>query len=266
MSRYSKTPPISKKRKLFRLLKALIKKPLILFSYPHSMAKKYKQYHKEIGIMFAEVRDAHLRKLRGRIGILLNTFIYLPIFVGFLASFVSIHSHTKDFTLYYRKVKRPIYAKTILKKATVVYDRVVFATTKIPLNRYDLGFFLGGYFFAFIGALILSLNPAFKRTDEIRKKFKALNLVDERGEPWGLTWTPDALMITSFNSEAKALVNRGAFWSTINFSPSRPRVFKEDKNKFIVFKRYELPYQVMFDKAEIEDKKPKDEKEASDGN
>ena len=250
------------------LFKYILLKLLGFFTFPHKIAKKYSKYNKEIGEMYHEIRDSNLARLKARNAKLLNLCIYLPIFLGFIASAISIYSHRNDFSLYHKKITTPIYAKSFPEKIKTISKRISYAVFEIPLNKFDYIFFFGGYFFAFFGAGFLSLNPAFAQEYIMREKFKALKLINENGEPWGLTWTPDALMITSFNNDPLALKANMKFWSTINFPPSNPKIFKNDMNKFIVYKRYELPASVVLEyKGEIEEEEDLDNKieEQNDG-
>src|SRR5690606_33606369 len=96
------------------------------------------------------------------------------------------------------------------------------------------------------GAWFLSLNPAFREEQRIRHIFATLSNIDSEGNPWKITWTPNAIMIESFNADPYALCSKNAFWSSINFPPSQPKVFPENMNKFIVQRRFELPSKLEY--------------------
>ena len=245
MDNFKKEQPKTNSQKIMTILKYILLKAFSFFSFPHKIARKYQRYNKEIGEMYHEIRDQNLSRLRARNAKLLNLFIYLPIFVGIMASAISVYSHKEDFSLYRKKITTTIYAKDFSTKAKVVVKRIHYAITETPFKKMDYFFILSGYFLAFIGASFLSLNPAFAQEFIIREKFRALKLLDANGDPWKLTWTPDALMITSFNNDPIALKGSGKFWSTINFPPSNPKIFKNDMNKFIVYRKYELPASVV---------------------
>ncbi len=217
-----------------------------LFYYPHKIAKRYNAYNAAVGEMIYETNDGSLDAIRRRNSWLINIFIYLPITAGVFGSLVSIYMHGKDFVSYINRISSPLEYQGFFSmiKAYVVRIWDIFAT--IPFNPLDYQLILWGYGVAIFCAWILSKHTAFREEAKIVHIFSTLGYIDSEGKPWKVTWTPDAIMITAFNCDPIALCSNNRFWSSVNFPPSMPKVFKNNMNKFVVQRKYELPSELMF--------------------
>ena len=229
----------SLKARLWNLIKGL-------FYYPHKIAKRYAGYNASVGEMIIETNDGSLDSIRRRNSWIVNIFIYLPITLGFIAPLVSVYSHKQDFIRYFNHVTSDVVYKGFFSMIGSYIGRVYEVFSMLPFTALDYQLFFWFYGGAILGAYILSKHTAFKKEEEIIHIFSTLGYIDSEGRPWRVTWTPDAIMITAFNCDPIALCSNNRFWSSLNFPPSPPKVFKNNMNKFVVQRKYELPSELVF--------------------
>lgn len=242
MADFKKQEFKKKKNILIRVFSYIFKLIFSFFIYPFKVAKRYKRYNGAISAIFNEIRNnTSLSRLRTRNSALINFGIYLPIFLAFFVSFIFIYSHKRDYSKYYKTISRPIYSKDIKSKAATVLKRIKFAYYKNPVNKADYVFFFVLYSISILNSSVLALNPAFEKEDEIREVLRSFNFLNQDGEPWKVVWTPEVIMFDTFGQDPTALVHNKKFWTSINFSPDNPKIFKSDMMKFCVQKRYSLP-------------------------
>lgn len=232
--------PIPIQKKLWRLFIKLLK-------YPRRVDKRYARYNGAISEILYETGNENLDVLRKRNAKLVNIFIRLPLIIGIIGSIVSLFLHWSDFNLYFEKAFASMYYKGFFSGVAAYIKRIYFIVTAIPLNRWDYLSIILGQFGSIIGAWFLSQNPAFDEEARIIHIFSTLGYIDSEGQPWKVTWTPDAVLIEAFNCDPYALCSNTRFWSSVNFPPSQPKVFKDNMNKFIVQRKYELPNQMIFE-------------------
>jgi hypothetical protein len=222
--------------------------------YPYTIIKKYNNYNIRLGDMAnllkeqdkEEIVQEEIGDLRKTNGKLIMTFIYFPILVGFICSSLSINSHSFEYKNYWGKITKPTIDVGIVDKVKTKFSQAKIIITECPYKKNDGIFILYGYLVALLGARFLSMNPVFKEEDHKSTVFGSLGYVDAEGEPWQITWTPDAIMIICFNCDPYLLCDNSRFWSSINFPPSLPTVSKETMNKFIVTRAYELSPKMTF--------------------
>lgn len=231
------TPPL--KARLWKWFKGLI-------YYPHKIAKRFAAYNYSVGEMIMETNNGTFDAYRRRNSLLVNSMIYLPMFIGFVGTFLSMYSHKEDFFKYWKLVTAPVKYSGVFNMIGEYVGRVVDIVTKLPFNALDYQLFIWFYGLAIFFAWVLSKHTAFKEEERIVHIFATLGYVDSEGKPWRVTWTPDAIMITAFNCDPVALCANNRFWSSVNFPPSPPKVFRTNMNKFIVMRKYELPAKMEF--------------------
>lgn len=235
------TPPLQKR---------IIRFFLDILKYPRKIFRRYAAYNAAIGEMFIETNNdnlkASLNSYRRRNAVLQNAFIILPMVAGVIALVVSIYLNRSEISFYFDRLFAPNY-NSGFKFISTIFKRIIYAFTNFPVGFKDLQFFFYGYLGSIFGAWIISKHPAFANEERIVHIFSTLGYIDSEGNPWKVTWTPEAIMITSFNCDPHVLVGRGQFWSSINFPPSAPKVFEGRMNKFIVERRYELPTGLKFE-------------------
>lgn len=239
-------PYVPLRKKIFRSIVFLLK-------YPRLMARKYMGYNGAIGEILLETGDISIDDLRRRNNYLVNLFIHAPFFLGILISVVSIYLHHNDFSFYIDKSFSPIFSQGFFSTIGAYFKRIHYIFTAIPVKKMDYLPFIIGYATSILGAFILSFNILFKKQDEITHIFSTLGYIDSEGKPWKVTWTPNAIMIEAFNCDAYALCNNNRFWSSVNFPPTTPKINKENMNKFIVQRKYELPSELIFELKGDED-------------
>lgn len=231
-------PPLYK-----RMLRLVFK----LLQYPRRIVKKYMAYNGAIGEILMETGDPSIDRLRRRNNKLVNIFIHAPLFLGLLISLISLYLHKDDFSQYLQTVFSPAVSKGFFSTLGLYIKKIKYILTAIPVRELDYLPFFYGYALSIIGAWILSLNPVFKEQDKITHIFSTLGYIDSEGNPWKVTWTPNAIMIESFNCDPFALCNNNRFWSSVNFPPTAPKVNRTNMNKFIVQRKYELPSELIFE-------------------
>ena len=231
------TPPF--KTRLWNWFKGLI-------YYPHKVAKRYASYNYAVGEMIIETNNGSLDALRRRNSLLVNSMIYLPMFIGFLGTFVSMYSHKSDFVHYINKITAPVVYSGFFSMIGKYLNRVYEIFFSLPFSATDYQLFIWFYGLSIAFAWLLSKHTAFKEEARITHIFSTLGYIDSEGNPWKVTWTPDAIMITAFNCDPVALCANNRFWSSVNFPPSPPKVFRSNMNKFIVMRKYELPAEMIF--------------------
>jgi hypothetical protein len=218
-----------------------------ILAYPFVIVKKYQNYNIRIGEMKSELKDDELDRLRTNNGKLTLLFVYLPIVLGILLSGISVNAHKYDYQSYWHRINRVDKTDGLTDGIEKKYKKVKIAVTELPVKKYDIMFIIYGYLFTILGARFLSLNPVFKEEEKITSIFASLGYIDADGNPWQVTWTPDAIQIISFNCDPLALCQNTRFWSTINFPPSlTPKISKTHMGKFIVTRAYELTPNMIF--------------------
>lgn len=227
--------------------KRLIRFIIALLKYPRRVAKRYAGYNGAIGEILHETGDESLDKIRRRNSQLVNIFIYLPMFLGFMVLLIILYLNHEAFGMYINKITAPVYAKGLFTSIGAYWRKLTYIFTGLPISSTQLYCVLGGYLGSVVGAWILSLNPAFKEQERIIHIFATLGYIDSEGKPWKVTWTPNAIMIESFNNDPFVLSQNTRFWSTVNFPPTTPKVFRNNMNKFIVQRKYELPDRLEYD-------------------
>lgn len=233
-------PPIPLHKVVWRFFMRILK-------YPRRIAKRYAGYNGAIGEILMETGDANIDQIRRRNAKLVNIFIYLPMFLGVMIALVFIYLDRGEFLNYLDRVITPIYAKGFFGNLSAYFRKIHYVFTGIPLSKVEIYAFFGGYLSSIIGAWFLSLNPVFKEQEKIVHIFSTLGYIDSEGNPWKVTWTPNAIMIEAFNCDPFALCNNTRFWSSVNFPPTTPKVFRNNMNKFIVQRKYELPDSLVFE-------------------
>jgi hypothetical protein len=231
------TPPVQ--QKIFQFLLDKLK-------YPKKIFDKYKVYNAAVSEILIETQNPSLHDLRVKNAKLVNFFILLPIFLGFVIMTVNIFTHRTDFIYYYFKATSSFGNVGYFQLIIDIIKRLYYIIFSFPFGLKIIKWLFYGYGLSICGAFILSLNPAFKEEDKISHIFATLGYIDAEGHPWKVTWTPEAIMITSFNCDAIALSQNTRFWSSINFPPSSPKILKKDMKKFIVMRKYELPQELVF--------------------
>jgi hypothetical protein len=221
-----------------------------IIAYPHVIIKKYQSYNIRVAEMRNELKkeeQSHeLERLLANNGKLILLFIYVPILLGIVCSGLSINSHKYDYQSYWRRLHTVERADGITDSIGNKWKKVKFAVAENPVKKYDFLLVMYGYMIAIMGARFLSINPIFKEEAKITEIFASLGMIDSQGNPWTVTWTPDAIQIDSFNCDPLALCSNLRFWSTINFPPSPPKINKIHRRKFIVVRAYELSPTMLF--------------------
>lgn len=230
--------PISFKRRLYNLVVSILK-------YPNQIVKRYRLYNYSIGEILFETGDIYLHQIRKRNTALVNFFVYLPYWGGVTFSIVFFYLEKESYRKFYEVLTSPLITKNSFFGIVPFLKRVFYFFTEIPLT-YELYPFIIGYAISILGAFVLSRNRAFKEQKKISDTFFSLGLVDAENKPWKVTWTPDALLIEAYNCDPYAFVNKKGFWSTINFSPSSPKVSRTNMNKIIIYRKSELPQKLEF--------------------
>jgi hypothetical protein len=217
-----------------------------ILGYPYSIIKKYNNYNIRVAEIVTELKDDELNRIRKNNGKLIMIFIYFPILLGLILSTVSIHSHYYDYQNYFNKINRQNMENTLSEKIGSKIKKAKIIVFEAPIRKTDFILIVYGYIFALLGARFLSINPIFKEEDKITNIFASLGYTDAEGKPWVVTWTPDAIMIVAFNCDPIQLCSNTRFWSTINFPPGTPKVSKNNMNKFIVTRAFELTPNMIF--------------------
>lgn len=228
------------------LLKILLRFILSILSYPYTIIRKYNDYNIRVGEMVNELKDEELNNIRLNNGKLVLIFIYLPITIGILFSAFSINFHKKDYITYWNNIKKEEKSSGINSVINSKIKKAKLIINEFPVKKSDILFLVYGYVAALIGARFLSLHPSFKQEKKLSEIFASLGYTDAEGNPWKITWTPDAVQIISFNCDPIQLCSNTRFWSTINFPPGTPKVSKTNMNKFIVSRAYELSPNIIF--------------------
>jgi hypothetical protein len=229
----------SLKTRLWNLLKGLL-------YYPHKVAKRYAAYNAAVGEMIIETNDGSLDPIRRRNSWLVNIFIYLPMTGGVAGSLFSMYFHRHDFVKYFEFITSPVKYTGFFSMIGKYIGRSIDIFSTLPFSSLDYQLFIWGYGLAIVFAYILSKHTSFKEEARIVHIFSTLGYIDSEGNPWKVTWTPNSIMITAFNCDPIALCANNRFWSSINFPPSPPKVFKNNMNKFVVQRKYELPAELTF--------------------
>lgn len=221
-----------------------------ILAYPYTIHRKFQNYNIRVGDMKNELKDKddehELDRLRSNNSKLTLLFIYLPTIIGILLSGISINTHKYDYQNYWHRLTKVEKNDGVTDGISKKYKKVKFAVTEIPVKKHDVAFLFYGYLITILGARFLSLNPIFKEEEKITSIFASLGNIDAEGNPWTVTWTPDAIQIISFNCDPLALCQNTRFWSTINFPPGAPKVSKTHMGKFIVTRAYELNATMLF--------------------
>lgn len=208
-------------------------------------------YNAAIGEMMEELKEKSLDRFRIRNNKLLNNFIRIPLALGFLVAFCSIATHYYEYHVFWYKLTSPLYSHGVFNFIYKFAKRIGFLIGNNPIHKLDILPIIVGYGVAILGSVVLSRHTAFRHVATIEAAFLYRGYVDAEGKPWKVTWTPDALMITAYNCDPNALINKMEFWNTISFPPSPPRIFKNNMNKFIVTRSYELPQAIIFEIKEV---------------
>jgi hypothetical protein len=225
-----------------------------LLAYPYTVIKKYNSYNIRLGDMAnllkehekEEVVQEEIASIRKTNGKLIMTIIYFPILIGMIFSFLSISSHSFEYKIYWNKINKETHDIGFFDKVHTKFNQLKIIIADCPYRKNDGIFIIYGYFAALLGARFLSMNPVFEEEERKAIIFASLGHTDAEGEPWQITWTPDAIMVICFNCDPYLLCDNSRFWSTINFPPSLPTVSKASMNKFIVTRAYELSPNMTF--------------------
>lgn len=236
---YSAPTPLKKKIVSF-ILETLL--------YPYSIIKKYNEYNLRILEIANELKDEGIYRIQKNNIKLVFMFIHIPIIIGILFFLIYSFESKEE---YYRFYKILVYenksiSPTMFDGIEFLFKKINLAIAQFPIKSDQLKLIFCSYALTLVGAKFLSLHPAFKKEDEIKTIFSSLGYIDGEGKPWKVTWTPDAIQIISFNCDPIQLCANNRFWSTINFPPGTPRVSKQNMNKFIVTRAYELNSNIIF--------------------
>lgn len=217
-----------------------------VLAYPYSIVKKYNNYNIRVGEIVNELKDEGLNRIRFRNARLLLIFIYFPLMIGLGISSWNIYQHKNDYVNYWNNVTYSEHSSGLGDTINKKIRKVKIIVRDFPVKQDDALYLFYAYLFTLVGARFLSLNSAFKEEEKIIGIFASLGYTDAEGEPWQVTWTPDAVQIIAFNCDPIQLCGNNRFWSSINFPPGTPKVSKTNMNKFIVVKAYELPPVMLF--------------------
>jgi hypothetical protein len=227
------------------------KKVAQLLLFPYTLVQKYNDYNSRIGEIVNEINDEDLNRIRKNNGKLVLIFVYLPLCLGAVLGLISIYIHFHEFVEFFSRILKPVQVEGLIAHYKVAKAKIMFTWARFPARKSDYMPLVYGYLCALVGAKFLAMNPAFHKEEEITKVFAHLGYIDGKGEPWVVTWTPEAVMIVSFHCDPIALTNNTRFWSTINFPPGIPKIFKSNMNKFIVQRAYELPPTIVYSFDEL---------------
>lgn len=222
-----------------------------LLKYPFDIRKKFDYYNYIIYVIHSKSNDKGALLLRKRNHLLINGLVFLPMFLGVFFSTINI-IHDKDrFVKYYKTVTLPLSGDTGIQKAFSGIRRGYLAVKHQPIKFSDFEPILYGYLIALLGANLMSKHPSFKKQKEIEDVLLNSNKVDEDGNPWKVVWTPKAIYFETYQCDVYKFVHETKFWNTINYSPAEPILIPEDKRKFIIPEKYELPPKIIFKANDI---------------
>lgn len=231
-------------KKIWFYLKKLLK-------YPFDVRKKFDYYNYIIYLIYTKTNDSTALKLRKRNHLLINVLIFLPMFLGVLYSGISLINNKNRYIVYYQRILLPLEGETPIRKTLAGFKRTYYAVRYHPLQSSDFEAILHGYLFAILGAGLMSKHPAFKKQKDIEDVLLNSNRVDEDGKPWSVVWTPKALYFEAYQCDVYKFVNETKFWNTINYSPAEPLLIPDDKRKFIIREKFELPPKIIFKSNEV---------------
>ena len=217
-----------------------------ILSYPYSIVRKYNNYNIRVGELVNELKDDELNRIRFRNAKLLLVCIYLPLMIGLGLSSWNIFNHYNDYVIYGDNVTHTEHSTGLSDNINKKFKKVKIIVKDFPVQKNDIIFLLYAYGFTLVTARFLSLHGAFKEEEKIISIFASLGYTNAEGDPWEVTWTPDAVQIIAFNCDPIQLCGNTRFWSSINFPPGTPKVSKTNMNKFIVTRAYELPPVMLF--------------------
>ena len=222
-----------------------------LLNYPFVIKNNYNYYNAIISKIIKKTRSVGLISLRKRNVMYINLFIYLPLFLGFMVSALTVYQNKAKYELYATRVILPLSGETSVQKGVSFIKRAYYSVRYQPIEYEDFEMILYGYFFAILGAYIMSKHPAFKKQKEIQEVLYKLKKVDGENNPWKVIWTPEALFFETYNCNPYQFQKETKFWNTINFSPAPPIVFEDNKSTFIIPRKFELPAQIIFKSSEV---------------
>jgi hypothetical protein len=222
-----------------------------LLNYPFVVRKRFDYYNYIVYLIYSRTNERSTLKLRKRNHLLLNVLIFLPLFLGVIYSGLNIYNNKDRYQLYVQRVVLPLKGDTPIKKTFSFLKRSYNSIRYQPIKLTDFEVILYAYMFSILGANLMSKHPAFKKQKEIQDVLLNANKVDEDGNPWKVVWTPHALYFETYQCDVYKFVRETKFWNTINYAPSEPVLIPEDKRKFIIPGKYELPPKIIFKSSDI---------------
>lgn len=214
--------------------------------YPFKIKNQYGYYNAILSYIIQKNKSVNLLNLRKRNVYFVNTFILLPIFLGFLFTGISMYNNKEKYKVYLMRATLPIEGKSYFEKTLNIINRSYKMIVYQPVSQEESQYLIYGFLLSIIGARFLSLNPIFKKSEKIEEILTRIKKVDAEENPWRVVWTPDAIYFESFLGDPDQFVNQTSFWNTINFSPDPPIIDLKDRTKFIVPRKYELPPKIEF--------------------
>lgn len=245
--------PLSLEKRIFNLLKFLIK-------YPFIISARYEAYNKGIGDLLAvknekelsrnpayrNKEDNYFRNFQSKNTRLVYSFVYGPMLMGIVIASLFIYMNRAKYKEYIGVLTVPIQEERLSKKMSYYWAKGVYFFKKNPVSREEVYSVLAGYIVAILGAKFLSRNPFFDKQDDINSRLTQLKCLDMNGKPWRFVYTEDAVLIVSFGEDPNKLINTGSFWASLNFPPGTLIQSKKDMNKFVVMKKNSVAESIVF--------------------
>lgn len=222
-----------------------------LLNYPFVIKNKYGYYNAIISQIIKKTKNRGLINLRKRNVLFINLFIFMPLFLGGIFSAATVYSEKARYEAYAQRVVLPLKGETPVQKTFSFFKRGYYSVRYQPIKYSDLEMIIYGYFFAIVGAYVLSKHPAFKEQKRIEKDLIKFKKLDGENKPWKVVWTPEALFFESYGCDPYRFKREVPFWNTINFSPADPILVEGNKNVFIIPKKFELPARIIFKSSEV---------------
>lgn len=235
-------------------LKKILEIVSFLLKYPFRVKKKYESMNAIILMMVPRISERSMStkslfKIRKKNISFINFGILLPIYIGSLISVMVLFLERHKYMIYSKRMFLPIQADGFFDKSSLLFKRIYLGILNQPIEWSHIQWFIYGYLIALIVAYILmQANPMITEQERIRSILAKSKKVNEYGEPWFVLWTPEYIYFNTYNCDPDDFVfKQKPFWNTISYNPSEYILFKEDSNKFIVPKKYELDSKIILD-------------------
>ena len=210
---------------------------------------RYFQFNRKITGMAREGKEQKWLSYRSHNLKLISLFVVAPYLIGLCGASYYVHESWDKYERFVFNLTRPISRPALSDTVWFLWKRVKFFFVYFPVRTDEVGWLFSGYFFASLGSAFLWFgNSAFRSEEKTKKFFVQLGYIDANSKPWDVAIIPgQAVYLNTFHCDIKKLCENGRLWSLINFPPSEPIPYKDDMNKLLAKRQYELPDQLIFD-------------------